>query len=100
MNAVATFYLLAFVGVAFEFVPGTMSECQVSLVSGAQGDWSDLTGLDHLWADAPSAFFGSDITNYTYYGPGWVCTVLTYTIIMIGSVSVFKICYNACVGVK
>ncbi|XP_050715112.1 uncharacterized protein LOC126997926 [Eriocheir sinensis] len=55
-------------GVAFEFVPGTLSECSVTLVNATQQDWAMLTGLDHLWADSPSAFFGSDVTNYTYYG--------------------------------
>ncbi|XP_050715111.1 uncharacterized protein LOC126997925 [Eriocheir sinensis] len=55
-------------GVAFEFVPGTLLECRVSLVNATQQDWATLTGLDHLWADSPSAFFGSDTTNYTYYG--------------------------------
>lgn len=54
-------------GVAFEFVPGTLSECRVSLVNATQGDWATLTGLDHLWGDSPSAFFGTDLTNYTYY---------------------------------
>ncbi|KAK8380541.1 hypothetical protein O3P69_016851 [Scylla paramamosain] len=57
-------------GVAFEFVPGSPEECQVYLISRTPDDWSDLTGLTHLWGDTPDAFFGTNLTNYTYYGPG------------------------------
>ncbi|MPC08011.1 hypothetical protein E2C01_000579 [Portunus trituberculatus] len=57
-------------GVAFELAPGSSEECHVYLISGAPDDWSDLTGLTHLWGDTPNAFFGTDLTNYSYYGPG------------------------------
>ncbi|KAK3881717.1 hypothetical protein Pcinc_013872 [Petrolisthes cinctipes] len=49
------------------FGPG---ECWVSLINDTRTDWSDITGLGHLWADSPNAFFGLDTTNYTYYGLG------------------------------
>nr|XP_045616330.1 uncharacterized protein LOC123769279 isoform X2 [Procambarus clarkii] len=58
-------------GIEFSFATGSMSSgCVVSIINDSRTDWSDITGISLLWADNPNAFFGSDITHYTYYGPG------------------------------
>lgn len=45
-------------------------ECRVNVINDTKTDWSDITGMGHLWADSPNAFFGLDTTNYTFYGLG------------------------------
>ncbi|XP_063585103.1 uncharacterized protein LOC134762511 isoform X2 [Penaeus indicus] len=55
-------------GLAFTFGK-QIAKCRITIINDTKTDWSDITGIGHLWADSPNAFFGSDLVNYTYYGP-------------------------------
>ncbi|KAK7070602.1 hypothetical protein SK128_008963 [Halocaridina rubra] len=54
-------------GIAYSF-PMASADCTFTIINDTKADWVDITGINHLWADNPGAFFGTDVTNYTYYG--------------------------------
>ncbi|KAG7163075.1 hypothetical protein Hamer_G002145 [Homarus americanus] len=57
-------------GVEFSFSTELVGKCHVTIINDSRSDWADITDINLLWADSPNAFFGTDVTNYTYYGPG------------------------------
>ncbi|XP_071518355.1 uncharacterized protein [Panulirus ornatus] len=72
-DAVPTTEIFDFIDkVAFTFPQESLGKCKVTVINNTHTDWSDITGIGHLWADNPNAFFGTDVVNYTYYGPAVV----------------------------
>ncbi|CAL4102415.1 unnamed protein product, partial [Meganyctiphanes norvegica] len=56
------------IGIVYRFPRDHIYMCKFPSVNDTHSDWGDITGIPHLWADSPDAFFGLDQTNYTYYG--------------------------------